>query len=120
MKNTFGSWSDKIARIINPTFVRSHQEFGSSVWNPHLEYDSKTLESVQRRATLTKESHRLPYEKRLEGLTDLKTIREREDFIQIYYFIHSVYINVVEMPSYNFLYSLKNNISQRILDEWRN
>ena len=52
----------------------------------HLEYDSKTLESVQRRETLTKESHHLPYAKRLEilGLTDLKAISERGDFIQIY------------------------------------
>ena len=80
MKNTFSSWSDDIARIIYQTFVRTHLEFASSVWNPQLEYDSKTLESVQRRATLNKESHHLPYEKRLErlGLTDLKTTRERE------------------------------------------
>ena len=86
MKSTFSSWSNEIARIIYPTFIRPHLEFASSVWNPHLEHDSKTLESVQRRETLTKESHHLPYEKRLEilGLTDLKTRRVRGDFIQIY------------------------------------
>ena len=50
------------------------------------------MESVQRRATLTKESHHLPYEKRLErlGLTDLKTRRERGDFIQIYKIVHGL------------------------------
>ena len=32
------------------------------IWNSHLEYDSKTLESVQRSGTLTKESQHLPYE----------------------------------------------------------
>ena len=82
IKNTFSSWSNEIARIIYPRFVRPRLEFASSVWNPHLEYDSKTLESVQRRATLTKESHHLPSEKRMErqGLTDLKTRRERGDF----------------------------------------
>ena len=92
MKNTFSSWSDEIAKIIYPTFVRPHLEFASSVWNPHLEYDSKTLESVQRIATLTRESHHLPYEKRLErlGLTDLKTRRERGDFIQIYKIVHGL------------------------------
>ena len=48
MKNIFSSWSDKIAKNIYPTFVRPHLEFASSDWNPHLEYDSKTLKSVQR------------------------------------------------------------------------
>ena len=52
MNNTFSSWSNEIARIIYPTFNRLHLEFASSAWNPHLEYDSKTLESVQRIATL--------------------------------------------------------------------
>ena len=68
MKSTLSSWSDELARIIYPTFVRTHLEFASSVWNPHLENDSKSLKSVQRRATLTKQSNHLPYENRLEGL----------------------------------------------------
>ena len=68
MKNTFSSWSDEIARIIYLKFVRPQLEFASSVWNPHIEYDSKTLKRVQRRATLINESHRLPYEKRLKRL----------------------------------------------------
>ena len=57
-----------------------------------LEYDSKTLESVQAKATLTKESHHLPYEMRLErlGLTDLKTRQERGDFIKIYKIVHGL------------------------------
>ena len=46
MKSTFSCWSDDIARIINPTFVRPHLEFAPPVWNPHLKYDSNTLESV--------------------------------------------------------------------------
>ena len=92
MKNTFSSWSDKIARIIYPTFVRPHLEFASSVWNPHLEYDSKTLESVQRRAALTNESHHLPNEKSIERLclTDLKTRRERGEFILINKIVHGL------------------------------
>ena len=45
--NTFSSWLDEIAWIIYSIFTRPNLEFASSVWNPHLEYDSKTLESVQ-------------------------------------------------------------------------
>ena len=80
MKNTFSSWSDEILRIIYPTFVRLHLEFASSVWNPPPEYDSKTLESVQRRLTLWKESYHLPYEQ----------IQERGDFIQNYKIVHGL------------------------------
>ena len=63
--------------------INKHLEFDSSVWNPHLEYDSKTLLSAQHRASLTKESHHLTYEKRLDvlGLRDLKTRRERGDLM---------------------------------------
>ena len=79
-------------RWFSKTFVRPHLEFASLAWNPRLEYDSKTLECVQRRLTCDKESHHLPYEKRLErlGLTDLKTRRERGDFIQIYKIVHGM------------------------------
>ena len=86
MKNTFSYWSDKIARVVYRMFIKPHWEFASSAWSPHLEYDSKRLESFQRRANLMKESHHLPYEERLKrlSLTDLKTRRERSDFIQIY------------------------------------
>ena len=44
------------------------------------------------RETLTKVLHHLPYEKGLErlGLTDLKTRRERGDFIQIYKIVHDL------------------------------
>jgi hypothetical protein len=92
MKSTFSCWSDDIARIIYPTFIRPHLEFASSVWNPHLKYDSNTLESVQRRATLTRESYHLPYKERLErlGLTNLSFRRERGDFIQIYKIVHGL------------------------------
>ena len=60
-------------------------KFALSDLKPHLEYDSKILESVQRRASHTKEPQNLPNEERLKklGLTDLKTRRERSDFIQI-------------------------------------
>ena len=51
-----------------------------------------SLESVQRRASLTKEPQHLPYEERLKilSLTDLKTRRERGDFIQINKIVHGI------------------------------
>ena len=56
MKNTLKSWTDEIAKIINPTFVRPYLKFASKVWNSNLEYDSKRSESAQRRSNLTKQS----------------------------------------------------------------
>ena len=76
IKGKFSSWSGEISQIIYPKFVRPHLEFASSVWNPHLKYDSKTLESVQCRATVMKESYHMSYQ-RLD-LTDSKTRRERK------------------------------------------
>ena len=69
-----------------------HLEFASSIWNPHLEYDSEKLESVQHKATLTKESHRLLYEERLKkhGLTDLITKRVRGNFIQTHKLVYDL------------------------------
>ena len=89
---TFSSWSDEIARIIYPSFARLHQSGTSSVWNPPLEYDSKKLESVQRRATLRKESHHLKYEERLQrvGLTNLKKRRVGDEVVQIYKLVHGL------------------------------
>ena len=88
----FSCWSDVIARAIYPTFIRPHLELASSVWNPPLKYDSNILESVQRRATLTRELSRLPYYEILErlGLADFSSKRERGDFIQIYKTVHGV------------------------------
>ena len=40
LKNTFNLWSDEIAKIIKPTFIRPHLEIASKVWNLNLEYDS--------------------------------------------------------------------------------
>ena len=84
--------SRNIAQAVTVTFVRPDLELTSSVWNPHLENDLKTLESVQRRLTITKESHHLPYEKIFERLclTDLITRRERGDFIQLNKIVHGL------------------------------
>ena len=78
MKNTISSWSDEIAPIIYPTFVRPQLEFTSSVWNPHLEYNWKKLESVQRRITATAFRRKT----RMTRFDRLEARRERGYFIQ--------------------------------------
>ena len=92
MKNTFSSWTDEITRIVYWMFIMLHLEFASSAWNPCLEYDSKTLESFQRRATLTKISQHLPYEEKFArlGFRDVETRQERVDLIQIYKLIDGI------------------------------
>ena len=76
--------SPSFTYIIKRWLILLHLELVSSVWNPKLEYDSKKLEGVQRKAILTKESPHLSYEERLKrlDLTDLKTRRMISDFIQ--------------------------------------
>ena len=66
----------------------NQNRYNSSFSDPYL----KTIESVQVKATLTKESQHLPYEKRPErlSLTGLKKRRERGDFIQIYKLVHDI------------------------------
>ena len=51
IKSIFSSWSDEMTYS---GFIRPHLEFASSAWKPHLEYDSKIMESEQQRETLMK------------------------------------------------------------------
>ena len=79
-----------MTRIIYPTFVRLHLEFASSVWSPHLEYDSKTLESVQRRGTLTKERTTPSALRKKTIFNGPENKTRRGDFIQIYKIVHGL------------------------------
>ena len=92
MRNTFRFWTDDIARMIYPTFIRPHLEFASSVWNPSSKSDIQILENVQHRATRTVESRHLAYEARLGrlNLSTLRDRRERGDFIQCYKIVHGL------------------------------
>lgn len=92
IKRSFKYWSDDVAKVIYPTFVRPHLEFASAVWNPNRRADTKVLERVQHRATKTYESRKLSYEKRLErlNLTTLEKRRHRGDLIQCYKIVHGV------------------------------
>ena len=67
---------DFMARFFN-TYVRSHLENSTTVWNPHLLKDINLLESVQRKFTKRIPGLRnVPYEDRLSEL-DLPTLELR-------------------------------------------
>ena len=76
------------------TLVRSHLEYGHSVWSPHLIGDIKKLEAVQRAATKKVNGLReMDYSDRLKhlGLTTLSFRRLRGDMINVYKILKGVY-----------------------------
>ena len=87
MRATFQFFNIELFKILYPTFVRPHLEFGSSAWNSMSKADTKKLEGIQKRATkMVIELRAMEYEERLEvlGLTTLETRRKRGDLIQIF------------------------------------
>ena len=114
MRNTFRYWSDEVAQIVYPTFVRPHLEFASSVWNPRRKKDIAILEKVQHRATKTYNSRHLNYEDRLIkfGFTTLEQRRHRGDLIQCYKLVHGIE-KVNWCPENKILSRFGNNISTR-------
>ena len=87
MRKTFQIFNLKLFKIIYPTFIRPHLEFGSAVWNSMSKSDIQKLEGVQKRGTkMVIELRSLEYEERLEvlGSTTLESRRKRGDLIQIY------------------------------------
>ena len=51
LKRTFVFWNETICKQMYTTFVRSHQEYAASAWNPYSKKDIKALKNIQRRAT---------------------------------------------------------------------
>ena len=87
LKRTFVHWNARVLVKLFTSYVRSHLEYCSFVWNPYRKKDIKKLKQVQRRATkLVPELHHLIYESRLVnlGLKTLEVSRYRGDLIQIF------------------------------------
>ena len=106
MRKTFKFFNIKLFKIICPTFIRTHLEFASSVWNSMTKGDIKKIEGIQKRATkMVIELRGMEYEERLEalGLTTLDIRRKRGDMIQIYKImkgVETVGINMEPDKSY--------------------
>ena len=87
MRKTFKFFNIKLFKIIYPTYIRPHLEFGSVVWNSMTNADKKKIEGIQKRGTkMVIELDSMVYEERLEalGLTTLESRRKRGDLVQIY------------------------------------
>lgn len=80
--------------MLYKSLVRSHLEYGVSVWSPHYEYLIEKLEKVQKRAIkLIISIKHLKYEERLRHLKlpTLKFRRVRGDMIEVYKFFNNIY-----------------------------
>ena len=74
--------------------VRSHLEYASSVWSPHLKKYIEQIERVQMRATKSFcKSKDMSYEERLRdlGLPTLRFRRIRGDMIEVFKVAHNLY-----------------------------
>ena len=80
MRKTFQFFNIKSFKIIYPTYIRPHLEFGSVVWNSMNNADKKKIEGIQKRGTkMVIELGSMEYEERLEalGFTTLEYRRKR-------------------------------------------
>ena len=97
-KNTF--------KLLYKSLVRSHLEYGHSVWNPYRIGLISDLERVQKRATkLVKYCKKLNYSERLRFLEipTLKFRRARGDMIEVYKILHGFYdVDVVPIILRNY------------------
>jgi len=95
------------------TMVRSHFDYGTSVWNPSLRKHIEAIENVQRRATkMIPGLHSLEYEDRLRKLK-LPTLvyrRLRGDMIETFKVLNGIYDNSVT----NEMFQLRDKRTNRV------
>jgi ribonucleases P/MRP protein subunit RPP40 len=84
----------QLVRQLFTILVRTHLEYGNSVWHPQYKKDIELLESVQHRATrLVPGFWQSEYEERLRvrKLSSLAFRRLRGDLIEVYKLLHGIY-----------------------------
>lgn len=87
IRRTFSYLDQNTFICLYKSLIRSHVDYGDSVWFPVLKKDIRLIENVQRRATrLLSDLSHLCYEDRLRAL-NLPTLlyrRKRGDLIQVF------------------------------------
>ena len=94
IRRSFMFLNEEIFVPLYKSLVRSHFDYGMSVWTPHLVKYIKAIESVQRRATkMIPTIKDLSYSERLKKLK-LPTLayrRARGDMIEVYKIVTDIY-----------------------------
>jgi len=109
IRRNFDVTNKDIFLLLYKSLVRSHLEYGNSVWNPHFVSLIRDLEKVQKRATkLVFECKSLKYIERLRllKLPCLRYRRMRSDMIEVYKLMHGIYDS-------NVCLSLQRNLDER-------
>ena len=87
IKRTFAYLDKNTFLCLYKSLIRSHLDYGDTIWNPVLKRHIRMVENVQRRATrLLPELRHLSYSERLQEL-NLSTLlyrRKRADVIQVF------------------------------------
>jgi len=87
INRNFSDMDETTFILLYKTMVRSHLEFASSVWNPYMIHQIKSLEKVQKGATkFIRLCKSLPYKDRLIylKLPTLKFRRLRGNMIEVF------------------------------------
>ena len=94
IRRTFDNIGKDIFLLLYKSLVRSHLEYGHSIWNPHHMGLIREIESVQKRATkLVPACRKLTYKERLRFL-QLPTLRYRRirgDMLEVYKIVYGLY-----------------------------
>ena len=100
IRRTFVNLTPEVFNPLYKALVRSHLEYGQSVWSPHNITEIKLIERVQRSATKKVNGFKqLSYTERMERLRlpSLLYRRNRGDMIECYKLTHDLYDNDVKL-----------------------
>ena len=93
IKRSFSFLDKPTFLTLYKSLIRSHVDYGTSIWFPVLKKDMRIIENTQRRATkLLPDLYHLSYEQRLEAL-NLPTLlyrRKRGDLILVFKILNGI------------------------------
>ena len=111
IKRSYKSRDPHTILLLYKSMIRTHLEYGNTIWGPHYQTDIVKVEGVQRRVTkLISGMKDIPYQERLKALNlpSLQYRRKRGNMIVMYKIINGI----VRIDS-NKLLSLRTNTRTR-------